>query len=135
MPFLTLYVRNAELVHKGLRNLSAAIPKIARSDIEGVHKRVIKQMQDYPPERPAQKYVRTYEFKKTWRIKPTPKGARLSSSFDKSMYVVGDAVGKGQAWMHVGRWLLFRDVVDYEMTKLNDTVEKHIVVRARQEGF
>jgi len=31
------------------------------------------------------------------------------------VYVIGDSEGQGQAWMHVGRWPLERDVVDSEI--------------------
>ncbi len=140
MPTLSLTVRNAKLVAKGLQNLRADIPKIAKNNIENVFKRAVKQMKEYPPERPNQTYIRTYEFKNSWQIIPMATGFKVTNTATRRgtrypFYVVGDAVGQGQAWMHVGRWLLFRDVLDFEMTKLPNITEEHLRIRAKEEGL
>lgn len=140
MPTLSITVRNAKLVANGLQNLRAEIPKIAKNNIEGVFKRAVKQMKDYPPPPPRSKYQRTFKFRDSWVITPMVTGFKVTNKASRrgvqySNYVVGDATGKGQAWMHVGRWLLFRDVIDFEMTKLPDTVEEHIKIKAKAEGL
>ena len=43
------------------------------------------------------------------------------------MYVVGDAKGKGQAWMHAGRWWIARPLVEEEVPALRAAIEKDIV--------
>jgi len=132
MPQLTISVKNATLVNKNLRDMSAAIPQIARDDIESVFKRIIKQVQKYPPAPSGSRYVRTNNLKNSPRLSSTPAGFRLEinpispKGRAYGRYVIGDFRGAGQAWMHVGRWLLLRDIADFELTKLPDVVYDHI---------
>lgn len=140
MTQITIQVRNAKLVANNLQNLRADVPRIAKRNIEGVVKRVVKQMQNYPPTRPGQKYKRTYRFKNSWVITPMTTGYKVGNTASRrgvryADYVVGDAAGKNQAWMHVGRWLLFRDVLDYKMTKLPNTVENHLRLKSKELGL
>jgi hypothetical protein len=138
---LTLRV-NGELVRSGLQDLYAEHPKIGRRQIRTVLNRVARRMQEYPPERPGQRYVRTGEFFYSWNIRQaesdryviesnaqTPNGRRYSQ------YVVGDAYGLSQAWMHKGRWPLFRDVVEEEIDRLPDEVADQVILVARRKGL
>lgn len=139
MPDITIRVVSGAVMGK-MKNIRAQVPVVGEKHIEDTEKRVVKQMQSYPPERAGQTYNRTYRFKNSWRITKQARGFKLeNTAAAKSRrygnYVVGDAVGKGQAWMHVGRWLLFRDVVDYEMTKLPDLVEQNLKLVIRQNGL
>lgn len=140
MPNITIQVKNAKLVAKGLANIRAEIPRISASTIEKAAKGIVKEMRNYPPERPGQKYVRTGRLRDSWKIKMLSTGVTVTGNpvhkgRAYGRYVVGDGSGAGQAYMHVGRWLLFRDVVEYEVTKLPTAVEERIRMKVRQEGL
>lgn len=140
MPQITIQVRNAELVGKGLANIRAEIPRISENTIKKAGESIIREMRKYPPERAGQRYVRTYKLRDSWKLSRSATGYTITGDpvnkgRSYGRYVVGDAAGGGQAWMHVGRWLLFRDVVDYGVTKLPDLVEEHIKIKARSEGL
>jgi hypothetical protein len=130
---ITIQVKNAQLVGKGLANIRAEIPKISERTIKTAGEKIIRQMQNYPPERTNQKYVRTYKFKSGWRLDRSATGYTVKNPTSYGRYVVGDFAGSGQAWMHVGRWLLLRDVTEYEVTQLPPMVEEHIRLKVRQE--
>ena len=109
---ITIQVRNAELVKKGLANIRAEIPRIAESTIKAAAEKVVKRMQVYPPERPRQTYVRTGRLGSSFKITRSATGYTISNNAEAkgrpySRYVIGDTAGKigggGQAWMHVGR--------------------------------
>ena len=130
------------LVRKGLQDLTAEIPKIGRRQIYDAMNRITRKMEAYPPERPLQKYVRTGRLGFSWWVKRLDDGYTISNDVRSirtgkpyAVYVVGDAYGTRQAWMHVGRWLVFRDVVDVEMERLPGGVAKQIVMVARRKGF
>ena len=140
MPLLGIRVINAQLVAKGLQDLKSEVPRIGKDRIENTGKRIVKQMQKYPPQRAGSRYTRTYQFKNSWVITLQARGISIRNTARSRRglygeYVVGDERGDGQAWMHVGNWLLFRDVVDYEMTKLPDDVENHIRLYAHGKGL
>lgn len=140
MPKLNIRVVNAKLVAKNLQDLHAEIPRINRDHISKAANRIISQMRKYPPQHAGSTYQRTYRLRDAWRVVNNTKGVTISANatsrgrrYDE--FVVGDVEGKGQAWMHVGNWLLFRDVVDYEMTKLPDAVEQQIRYYAQGKGL
>lgn len=140
MPRINIKVVNAKLVQKNLQDLHADVPKISREHITSAGRRIIAQMKKYPPARSGSTYVRTYRLRDSWKMIEQSKGISITGDpvnrgTHYGTFVVGDAEGEGQAWMHVGTWLLFRDVVDYETTKLPDAVEKSLRVAARARGF
>lgn len=149
---------STELVRKGLENLFGEVPQVSRQRIRTVMERAKRRMQEYPPERPGQsktsshpvlgttyqavRYRRTGNLGSHWAIGETEKGSgytlentakRRGKAYGR--YVVGRADGTGQAWMHVGRWQLLRDVIDDEVAKLPEQVLKDIKLVARKEGF
>jgi len=134
---ITIQVKNAELVKRGLANIRAEIPKISERTIKKAADAIVKQMRVYPPERTGQRYVRTFKLRDSWRVKPVSKGFTVASGVSYGRYVVGTPTGAigggGQAWMHVGRWLLFRDVAEYETSLLPPMVEEHIRLKVAQE--
>lgn len=140
MPRLSVRVVHAELVAKNLQDLRREIPRISRDHISKLGKRVIEKMRKYPPQRAGSTYRRTYRLRDSWKVMERQKGIFITANavnrgrrYDE--YVVGDPEGNNQAWMHVGNWLLFRDVVDYEMTKLPDAVDNAIRLYARSKGL
>lgn len=65
----------------------------------------------YPPQRPGQKYIRTGRLGAGWDIRINPASITIYNHMAYAGYVVGDAKGNKQAWMHRGRWWLARDVI------------------------
>ena len=132
---------DGELVRRGLQDLSGEIPKVGRQQIRFTTERIIRRMQEYPSERPRQKYKRTGRLFRSWKIDSDGKtrytientAAREGRRYGH--YVVGDAYGTSQAWMHRGRWLLFRNVVEQEVEKLPEDVQEKILMAARRKGF
>lgn len=146
-----------ELVRQGLQDLSAEIPQIGRRGIRTVMNRIVRRMQEYPPEPAGQSkrvshtifgyiikavgYKRTGTLGRSWKIEEIDNGyqientARSKRGHRYSRYVVGDAYGTGQAWMHQGRWQVFRDVVDEEVEKLPPEIEQEIVMVARRNNL
>ena len=133
MTRITINVRNAEMVRKGLEDLTAEIPKIGRQTIYDAMVRIQMSMKKYPPTRPGQTYVRTYKLREGWVVvKREEMSYGINNQVPYTRYVVGDAYGMGQAWMHAGRWQIFRDVVDDEASRLPAEVERAISVVARR---
>lgn len=102
--------------------------------------RVVRQMQTYPPERPGQQYVRTGRLFYSWKVEEIPNGYALENRASRrgreyAGYVIGDAYGGGQAWMHVGRWETLRDVTKEQLRALPDEVEGDVIMVARRGGL
>ena len=102
---------------------------------------VRKTFRDYPEKRPGQTYRRTFRFKRSWKIRRLgDTGWRISNTarFRGRAYpqfVMGDAQGRGQAWMHKRRWPVFRDEVEREFSKVPASIWKHLRPTARRAGF
>ncbi len=141
MTQLTFRVRGAKITRKGLEDLGAEIPKISRSRIRATLDRIVRVMKVYPAEPPGSTYERTFKLRRGWKVVPIGTEGYLiqnrarfrGRSYVK--YVVGMASGLGQAWMHVGRWKLFRNVVDSEGARLPRDIARHIRISARKKGF
>lgn len=80
-------------------------------------KGLVDEGRKYPPKRtnPPQKYVRTFRFKRGWRIVPSrfvggDLVVRVENDTPYARRVVGDDRGVGQSGFHVGRWYIFRDL-------------------------
>ena len=137
----TFRVKGAKIVRSGLQDLAADIPRIGRRQIRITMDRIVKVMKIYPPVPPGSTYERSFRLKRGWKIIPIgADGYRIENrarfrgrAYTK--YVIGMASGLGQAWMHVGRWKLFRNVVDAEGSKLPRDIAKHIRIAARKKGF
>lgn len=66
----------------------------------------------YPPRRPQQTYVRTGKLANSWGVRKRSKARyTITNSAAYSSYVVGDAQGRNQAWMHAGRWWKARTII------------------------
>jgi hypothetical protein len=131
---------DGELVRKGLQNLAAEVPKIGRLQIYQTEQAIVRRMKIYPPERIDQKYIRTGRLGHGWTITSLPNGYTLSNDTPYTKYVVGNAYGLEQAWMHIStdqgkRWNLLRDVQDEEVEKLPKEIDDAIIVVARREGL
>lgn len=133
---LSIRVRG-ELVRQGLEDLSKETPDIGRRRMRGVSTRILEKARKYPPKRPGQRYRRTYNLRNNWKAEAIKgnKGYTISNRMRYAHYVVGDAYGTGQAWMHKGRWPLFRDITEQELKELPEAIQDEIVMVARREGF
>lgn len=135
MTQLSVTVTGAELVRKGLQDLEAEIPKIGREQIYRTMQAIVKTMKAYPPPPTYSTYVRTYRLQAGWNIIPKANGYSVTNETTYTKYVVGNAYGLEQAWMHVGRWQLLRDVAESETGKLPMEIEREISMVARRLGF
>lgn len=123
---------NVGLVRQGLQDLGAEIPKIGRRKIFDAMNRITREMEGYPPERPGQTYVRTGRLGFSWDVKRLDDGYVITNNARSrygqyyAQYVVGNA------YVHPGRWQVFRDVVAAEMAKLPQAVADAIEMVARR---
>ncbi len=135
MTQLSMTVTGAEIVRKGLQDLGAEIPKIGRLQIYQTAQAIVRTMKSYPPPPAASTYVRTFTLGGGWMIISRSDGYTIRNDTPYTKYVVGNAYGLEQAWMHVGRWQVFRDVQDDEVSKLPPEIEKEISMVARRLGL
>ncbi len=122
------------LVRNGLQNLDAEIPKVSRLSIYRSSQRIVQRMKTYPS-RAGSKYKRTYRFRDNWIITAREDGYQTQNRTPYGRYVVGDAFGERQAWMHVGIWTPLRDVAEEEVKNLPQEISKEIVMVARRNGL
>ncbi len=93
-------------VAQGSRRVNKATYQWAQQNVVGP-----LRVKDYPPERPGQKYKRTGNLRRGWDVQLNQASVTIHNRMGYSGYVVGDRKGERQAWMHRGRWWLFRDFV------------------------
>ena len=133
---LKFSIKGAKVVRKGLQNLHKKLPEIGRWNVWQALLRIARKLRIYPGKRAGQNYVRTYKLKRGWEVKKVGATAyMIVNRVPYTHYVVGYARGGGQAWMHVGRWKLFRDQVDDEMKRLPKTIDEDIQRVARESGL
>ncbi len=130
---LTFSFRNAELVSRGFQNLEGEVKKIGKLPIYRTMQAILRQMKEYPSR--VSTYIRTFRFRNNWAIVEAMYGYRIQNRTDYGAYVVGDAFGNNQAWMHEGVWRLFRDVSDEEAEKLPEEVQEELTLAVRRAGL
>jgi hypothetical protein len=135
MTQLSITVKNADVVRKGLQDLAAEIPKIGREQIYRTGQAIVRRMKEYPPPPPQSLYVRTGTLGGGWTLTSNTNGYTVRNNTPYTKYVVGNAYGLEQAWMHVGRWQVFRDVQEEEVAKLPPEIDNHITMVARRVGL
>lgn len=110
---LTTTITNKGEVKSWFKRLVDALTTKPDTRIKQANDQIIEIMKAYPPERPHQTYIRTGRLGRNWKSnKVGVLKYRITNSTPYAKYVVGNAYGQGQAWMHVGRWNVFRNVVD-----------------------
>ena len=136
MTQLSVNVTGADVVRQGLQDLSAEIPQIGRLQIYRTMQAIVRTMKVYPPPPATSTYVRTGTLGAGWTITPSASnGYTVRNDTAYTRYVVGNAYGLEQAWMHQGRWNLLRDVAEEEIEKLPPEIENNIVTVSRRLGF
>jgi hypothetical protein len=138
MTQLSLSVsKDAQIVRQGLQDLAAEIPKVGRLQIYRTELEIVRRMKMYytdniPPQLPS--YTRSGDLAMGYVLSPTTNGYRITNNVPYTKYVVGNAYGLEQAWMHArpGRHTLFRDVQEEEVAKLAPEVEQQLTMVARR---
>lgn len=132
---------DSELVRQGLQDLAAEIPKVGRLGVFRTAQRIAKRLRIYPPERPDQTYVRTNTLKNSVEIIPLGNGYNISvdpvspKGVAYGEYVLGDADGNNQAWMHVGVWSPFANVALEEIYEMPDDVVEQLKLTGEEVGL
>ena len=114
MIHFQLNVIGQNAVENALRTAAATGQKrITNVTYQWAQGNVMSQLRTraYPAERPGQKYRRTYNLRAGWDIRINKASITIYNRMGYAGYVVGDAKGAGQAYMHVNRWWLARDIV------------------------
>lgn len=133
---ITIGVTGATLVRTGLEDLANEIPKIGRDQIYRSIIAARDEIKTYPPERPGQRYVRTYRLQAGWVVTAHGSiGYRLQNDVPYTIVVVGNAYGQGQAEVHAGTWKLVRDVTDNHVRTLKDDIQDHIRMVIRRNNL
>jgi hypothetical protein len=135
MTILSLSVTGAEIVRQGLQDLGAEIPRVGRLQIYQTAQGIVRRMKEYPPERPNQTYIRTGTLGGGWMVISNPNGYSVQNNTPYTPFVVGNAYGLEQAWMHQGRWQLLRDVTEDEVSKLPEAIINEISMVERRLGL
>ena len=123
MTQITLTVENGEVLVSKFREATLAVDKLPKKEIREEVEAAMEAARTYPPELPKQKYVRTYTYFRSFRIKPAGRGYTLTSRATQkgreyTKYVGADAKGLGQAKIHIGRW----PIIKYEMSRAVERV-------------
>lgn len=135
MTQLSMTVTGAEIVRKGLQDLGAEIPKVGRQQIYLTASAIARRMREYPPPPAMSTYVRTGTLGGGWQVVSRSDGYTIMNNTPYTKYVVGNAYGLEQAWMHQDRWQLLRDVTEDETSKLPEEIIKEIELVARRVGL
>lgn len=131
---LTTSVKNAKLVRRGLQDLRLKIPLVGRQTMWDWLVEIRRKLKIYPAKRTGQKYKRTYRLGRGWNIRKASENSYyLQNTTPYTKWVQGNAYGQMQAWMHVDRWSLMRDIVDQDIDLLPKRLAERITTVARRE--
>ena len=129
MLHFELQVYGNKAVANELRTAAAGMQRrVTNATYDWAMSRVVAQLSTmaYPPKRPGQRYVRTFRLKSGWSATVKGQGVTIANRMPYAGYVMGDAKGQRQAWMHRGRWPLARAIIDKERPRLKKGIEDEI---------
>lgn len=154
---MTIKTQGAELVRKGLEDLGAEIPKIARLDIYNMMLSVRRLLRapGRPPTYPIKwdsdkqrrfvlamlrakgnlPYQRTGGLPAGWQIERVADGYRLYNPARAAVYVYGNFEGARQSRIHQGRHPVVQELTEAVIQRLPPDIEQHITYYAREKGF
>ena len=155
---MTVKTKDADLVRKGLQDLTAQVPRIARKDIYTKMTEVRKIMRTpgkkptYPIQWDSDKqrrfvlamlraannlpYRRTDKLPSGWTIERAGEnGYKLYNPAPTAVYVYGNMQGERQSKIHENRWPVMQEVVDAAIVELPPEIESHISYYGRSKGF
>ena len=141
MASITVKVDNGK-VYQSLRNVGDAIPRITDKAVKNAMTAARDEVRTYLPIRPGQRYKRTGKrYRATQVVKAGLRAYRLESNpvykngRTANPYVIGDAFGRGQAWMHAGRWKLIYPTVQKWIAPLMAEITVNLSQLLRREGL
>ena len=118
-------LRGVNRVRNQLRRLAANSPRIVDNEL-GKWARMVRgilKATRYPPPPPRSKYIRTGRLANSWSAGRERMGVwSIRNSASYSGYVVGDAKGNGQAYMHKGRWWIGRNIIEDHVPELRRSI-------------
>lgn len=138
MTQISLKITNLDNVQMGIHKLGPAIKDVAQSDLLETMQAVEKSYWGGEPggysvpERPGQDYERTSNLRNsTYTMQTGLTVTIVSNAYSPhgqpySRWVLGDATGKGQAWMHQGRWPALAAEVEDAAQKFVDKADRRI---------
>ena len=162
MPIeITIEIRDAKLVRKGLQDLSREIPRIGRQDVYDQLWSVKKRMQEpialrdpdllfeFVTKEQAYRvladwyegkidipYKRTGAYARSWAIRRYgDSGWRLFSTSPYAQFVAGGPMGEPQFRMHKDVWPHFRSELHEMLQYLPEELRDHFAGVARGLGF
>lgn len=120
-------------VHVVLNHVIAVTEPIVKEELGYGMRRAGKEVATYPPPLPNQKYVRTGIYGMGVTVVPLGnQGYALTMTAKHkgramSSYVGGNNLGRGQARIHIGRWVVARIAVDEEVyVKVPQAIDKRL---------
>jgi len=140
---------NIKLVRRGLENLRLALPKIGKFRITEASTEIARRMSrpgrkiKYPVNWDSLKQkikviimimkkqgflpmIRTHAHERGWKSETTTRGAKVYNNVRGSKYIYGTMRDKRQSNIHIGRWLILRDVYDAVMKGLPKKVQESL---------
>lgn len=116
-----------------LSNFFQGLSKTADETVVDTLRDVVDIMQAYPPERPNQKYIRTYTFRDAWNVTQLPDAFEIENFAEQNGivyagWVVGNARGNMQADVHAGRWKVFKEVFDKAILNIPYSIRERLTV-------
>jgi hypothetical protein len=107
----------------GLTRFARDVPLVMDADLAAFAKEQAAMFRNkpYAPMRPAQAYMRTGRYGRSWLSRKISRGVQMvqnNASYKGTVYpsfVVGDGDGEGQAAIHRGRWYTARPIFEKEV--------------------
>lgn len=141
---IKLSTPNLETTVIKLKQFEGDIMPITQEQVLDALEASRKEVVDYPPELPAQKYVRTGNYGGSWRVEAARGsrsiGGRLlgqatANGRDYTRYVGGNAQGGEQAGIHQGRWRVAWEAVQDQIGSLSANLNTQLALAAARRGL
>jgi hypothetical protein len=131
-------IKKVERLRRGTGVTFTRFSRSVGRKVANKHKpKLIKDLRKYAKKRPRQRYKRTFRLRRGWKVNiRTPQSGFVVDVTNKTPYthfVVGRpdmrmrAGGKGQAWMHKGRWWIAGGVVKKHFDNIQDDYEQELL--------
>jgi hypothetical protein len=129
MPVSTQVIGVRRITMKFLNafGLTSAINRGVKEEAEKVVKTSLAGAGNYPPAPTSSTYIRTFRLGNSWSV--VQQGWMrylIENPTTYAMFVVGNAQGIGQAWMHVRRWWKMRDRVQAALPAFRKAIRKRV---------
>ena len=107
------------------RKLRKLNPRQLEAALLAAGKTVESEMKEYPPPPPASTYVRTYNLRDSWNVKPQRRdfSVIVENTAEYAPYVQGD---KLQASIHRGRWKTLKKTAESKKDEIVNKLKKQV---------